>query len=67
MEPKDFIRKNVQAELEKEGFTSYVASQCSREAASHYGRQAQFQKGKVFDECLKRARSQAKLMTKAGI
>ncbi len=67
MKPLDFIEVNVKAELKKEGYSDYVAANCSREAVKLYARKSHFQKGKVFDECLKLGRKQAKLMDKAGI
>jgi len=66
MEPLEFIEVNVKSSLEREGFSGYVSSNCDREAVRHYKRQASFSKGKVFDECLKRARNQAKMMKRSG-
>ena len=66
MSPLEFIQENVEKSLAKEGFSSYISQSCSREAVRYFERKDSFAKGKVFDECLKRARSQAKLMNKAG-
>ena len=62
MSPLEFIEDNVKKRLSKEGFDSYICSNCAREAVALFKRKDSFAKGRVFDECLKLARKQAKLM-----
>ncbi len=65
MEPVDFIQDNVEKQLKKDGYSSYIATSCAREAVRMYKGRSHFNKGKVFDEVMKRAKSQAKMMGRA--
>lgn len=62
----EFIETNVKNELIKEGFTTYTATNCAREASRAWKRSTGA-KGSMFKSLITAARKQAKQMKKAGL
>ncbi|EJA4992164.1 hypothetical protein OFY73_004649 [Salmonella enterica] len=60
MNPVDFIRKNIAAQLAAEGFSEQVVLGGGLVGVDHYRRMSQAsRKGRAFDDCLFRARQWA--------
>ncbi|HGL6905500.1 TPA: hypothetical protein ACKFUC_000054 [Citrobacter farmeri] len=61
MNPVDFIRKNIAAQLVAEGFSEQVALGGGLAGVDHYRRMSQAtRKGRAYDDCLHYARRWAK-------
>lgn len=58
MNPHEFIQKNIERELIKDGFSAGAAFSASLSALDLYKQKSSFKKGPI-DECLKHARSKA--------
>ncbi|PYZ79388.1 hypothetical protein DNK65_14605 [Citrobacter koseri] len=64
MNPVDFIRKNIAAQLAAEGFSEQVALGGGLVGVNHYRRMSQAsRKGRAYDDCLFYARQWAKGQT----
>lgn len=59
MNTHDFLKKQIDQQLQAEGFTSRIAFQVAEEALDFYKRTAQFKRGAI-GECLAWARRRAK-------
>lgn len=59
MSPHEFIRKQIDKQLQDDGFTSRVSMQVADETLDFYKRTARFKRGAVA-ECLTWARKRAK-------
>lgn len=62
----EFIEKNIEDLLVKEGHTKYVAINCAREASRTW-RRSTGSKGPMFNALIVAAKKQAKSMKKAGL
>lgn len=64
MNPVDFIRKNIAAQLAVEGFPEQVCQGGGLVGVDHYRRMSQAtRKGRTYDDCLYYARQWAKGQT----
>ena len=64
MNPVDFIRKNIAAQLASEGFSEQVCQGGGQIGVDHYRRMSQAtRKGRAYDDCLHYARQWAKGQT----
>lgn len=59
MNTHDFLKKQIDQQLQAEGFTSRVSFQVAEEALDFYKRTAQFKRGAI-GECLSWTRKRAK-------